>query len=90
MDWNDPAQRGELIRRVGIDEYNRRHDEHRAESVIETVAGHALRRMGSRFGPLIAVGATGNAYKSLDDARRYAASYPVLSAQSQAMIQSGL
>jgi hypothetical protein len=51
----DPSARAALIERVGVDEYNRLHEEHRRQSVIlialiETLATHrikaALRQMG--------------------------------------------
>lgn len=90
MDWNDPAARARLIEQVGPAEYARQQAANRAAIVIETVAGHALRPVSSRFGRLIAVGDTGNAYRDIADARRYAEANPALTPATAAMIQSGL
>lgn len=72
INWDDPSERAQLIEEIGPDAYNRALQEHKAQSVIETVAGHQLRRVGSAFGPLIAVGDTGRAFKSIEAAREYA------------------
>ena len=72
MNWDDPSARHRLIERVGIDEYERQFAAHLAASTVATVNGHAIRPVGSRFGQLFAVGATGKAYKSLEDAKAFA------------------
>ena len=72
MDWNDPAARARLIESVGIEEYNRQFEAHRARSVIATVNGHAIRPVQSRFGRLFAVGDTGRAFSTRDQAEAYA------------------
>lgn len=72
MDWNDPAARARLIEEVGGAEYNRQFEAHLEASTIETVNGHAIRAVSSRFGQLYQVGNTGTAFFSLDEAIRFA------------------
>lgn len=76
MNWDDPAQRYALIDRVGPAEYNRLMQQHLEDSVLETVAGHAIRPVGSRFGRLFMVGGTGTAFRTLDEARKFATDNP--------------
>jgi len=71
-DFDDPASRFALIERVGPDAYNNALAAHRAASVIETVNGHAIRPVGSRFGRLFMVGDTGTAFATLNEAHRHA------------------
>lgn len=72
INWDDPAARASLIESVGVAEYNRLQAEHRAASVVETVNGHGLRWVGSRFGRLCMVGDTGSAFTTLEQARAFA------------------
>ena len=74
MDWNDPKDRLELAERVGPDEYNRQMQQHIADSTVETVNGHSIRPMQSRFGRLFMVGKTGMAFRTIEEAREYARS----------------
>lgn len=71
-DFDTPEGRAALIERVGPEEYNRLHAQHRARSTLDTVNGHAIRRVGSQFGPLYAVGGTGHAFRTMDEARDFA------------------
>ena len=71
-DFNDPSSRAAFIERVGPAAYNKAMEQHQAKSVIETVNGHAIRPVGSRFGRLFMVGGTGAAFATLEAARRHA------------------
>jgi hypothetical protein len=77
MNWDDPTERFALIERVGHEEYNRLFAEHQKASVIATVAGHAIRPVGSRFGRLFAVGGTDRAFATQREAEQYARDNPV-------------
>lgn len=72
MDWNDPAARGRLIERVGIDEYNRLQQEEFERQTVETVNGHAIRIVGSRFGRVYMVDGTDRGHQTLEGARKIA------------------
>lgn len=76
MDWNDPAARARLIDRVGPAEYERLQKEHFKASTVDTVGGHSIRPVQSRFGRLFAVGQTGRAFSTMDQARTYAQQNP--------------
>lgn len=76
IDWNDPAARAALIERIGAPAYNAALAEHYGKCVQTYVNGHAIRAQQSRFGRLLAVGSTGNAYAELADAIRFANSIP--------------
>ena len=76
IDWDDPIERLALIRRVGPDEYNRLHADYRAKSIVSTVAGHAIRPVGTRFGRLYHVGDTKKAFSTLAQAEDYAKTNP--------------
>jgi len=45
IDWADPGQRARLIERIGVDvnAYTVAQEQHSAEAVVATVAGHAIR-----------------------------------------------
>ena len=70
--FNDPASRAAFIERVGPAAYNKALEQHQVASVIETVNGHAIRPVGSRFGRLFMVGGTGSAFATLEAARKHA------------------
>jgi type IV secretory pathway protease TraF len=72
MDWNDPTQRAALIDRIGVDAYNRAQTQHFADSTVETVNGHAIRIVGSRFGRVYMVDGTGRGHATLEGARKIA------------------
>lgn len=74
MDWDNPAERAALIERVGPAEYNRQIAAHHAASRIETVNGHGIRPVGSRFGRLFFVEGLNTGYTTLEQARAAAAS----------------
>lgn len=69
MNWDDPQQRAALALQVGPAEYNRRFREYQDQSTIETINGHAIRPVQTRFGLLYAVGGTNQAFSTLDAAR---------------------
>lgn len=72
MNWNDPAARLALIESVGIEAYNARMLEQIEKSVIETVAGHRIRVVYSRWGDVHMVGDTGKGFSTLQQAREFA------------------
>lgn len=72
MNWDNPEDRAALIERVGVEEYNRLHAEHRKASVVATVNGHDIRPVGSRFGRLFMVGDTGRAFSTQPEAEAFA------------------
>lgn len=76
MDWNDPAARGRLIERVGIDEYERQQAAHFRASTLAVVNGYGIRAVGSRFGTVYMVDGTGNGYTTLEAARAFATNQP--------------
>ena len=69
---DDPAQRAQLIERVGAKAYNEAFAAYQKESILETVNGHAIRPVGTRFGRLFMVGNTSSAFQTLDQAREFA------------------
>ena len=75
MNWDDPTERAALIERVGPMEYNRLHAQHQDASVVEIVAGWRIRRVGSQFGTLFAVGPSW-AFSTIDQARDHARRNP--------------
>jgi hypothetical protein len=77
LSLNDPAARLALAERVSPAEYNRRMAEHIASETIETVGGHALRPVSSRFGRLISVGNLGMAFLTIEEARAHALANPL-------------
>ena len=72
MNFNDPASRAGYIERHGIEAYNSAMADHHRRTVVETVNGHAIRTVQTRFGCLFAVGDTGTAYATLQQARAFA------------------
>lgn len=77
MNWDNPAERFALIERVGVAEYNKAHEEHIRQTTVATVAGHAIRRVGSRFGQLFQVEGTERAFKTIQQAEDFARENPV-------------
>jgi hypothetical protein len=78
MNWNDPASRARLIEQVGHDEYHRLQQAHFIASTVETVCGHSIRPVRSRFGRLFMVGATRKAFSTLAEAQTYARQNPAV------------
>ena len=76
MNWNDPAARLALIESVGIEAYNARMLEQIEKSVIETVAGHRIRVVYSRWGDVHMVGDTGKGFLTMQEARDFASGAP--------------
>lgn len=72
MNWDSPEARLALIEAVGPEEYNRQFQEHRRRSVIETVNGHDIRAVHSRFGRIYMVDGTNRGGATLEVARRIA------------------
>jgi len=72
INWDDPAQRANLIEAVGPDEYNRQQAEHFRQSTIETVNGRGIRVVGSRFGRIYMVDGLGRGHSTLKGARQIA------------------
>lgn len=76
MNWDDPAERGRLIDRVGPKEYNRLLEEHLKAITVETVNGYPIIPVNSRFGRLYQVSGTSSAFKTLEAARAFALQQP--------------
>jgi hypothetical protein len=73
MNWDDPAHRLTLLECVGVNEYNRLMSAHRDSQLVGLVNGYSLRRVGSRWGPLVMVDGAGMAFPTEAQARSYAA-----------------
>lgn len=73
INWDDPAARYRLIESVGVDEYERLHCEHLRRSTVATVNGRAIRPVQTHFGRLYAVGGTNMAFRTLEEAKIFAA-----------------
>lgn len=76
MNWHDPEARFALLNRVGPEEYGRQFAQHMRTSTLEFTAGHSIRRVPSRFGILFAVGFTGRAFSTREEARTFARENP--------------
>jgi len=74
INWNNPAARARLAVRIGSAAYNEAAERHHKSTVIETVNGHEIRTVSSRFGSLFSTGNTGRAFYDLTDARNFARS----------------
>lgn len=72
MDWNDPIERSRLSEKLGPAEYSKAFREHLRASTIDTVNGHVIRPVETRFGRLYQVGSTGRAHSDLEQARKIA------------------
>ena len=72
INWNDPVARLHLAEAIGEKEYNKALTAHIKESTVETVNGHGIRPVSSRFGKLWLVGDTGKAFNTLEKAKGYA------------------
>ena len=66
--FNDAASRAAFMERVGHDAYDAAPKAHMDASVIETLNGHGIRPVGTRFGRLLAVGSTGSAFRTIGEA----------------------
>jgi|AmaraimetFIIA100_FD_contig_41_5143602_length_394_multi_4_in_0_out_0_1 hypothetical protein len=75
MNWNDPEHRLALIERVGVAEYNRQFDRHRAASTVAVVNRHAIRPLGSHFGTIYMIDTLGVAFPTLEAAKQHAAKH---------------
>lgn len=73
IDWNDPAARAALVERIGVDAYNEAVADWRRRSIVATVNGHDIRPVQTRFGRLFMIDGTGTAYRTLEEAREFAA-----------------
>ena len=67
-----PEDRLAFIDRFGIPAYNQAMKDKLEKDVVANENGYPIRSISTRFGRLYSVDNTGNAYKSLDDAKRYA------------------
>ena len=76
MNLNNPEERFALIEREGGDAYNKAIAKHVAETTVETVGGHAIRPVSTRFGQLYQVGDSGTAFRTLAEAMAYALANP--------------
>lgn len=76
MNWDDPADRYELANRVSATEYDRLFQEHLAFTTLETINGHGIRPVHTRFGRLYQVLGTDKAFLTIEEARSYAQETP--------------
>jgi hypothetical protein len=72
--WNDPASRLALLESVGIDEYNRRMQQHIDDSTVAVIAGHCIRTQQTQWALVYTVGDSG--FATLDEAMRFAKAHP--------------
>jgi hypothetical protein len=77
INWDDPAARAALIGRVGPKAYNEAFEKHVKDTTINTVGGHAIRPIGTRFGRLFQVGNSGKAFSNQEQAEKFAGLNPV-------------
>ena len=77
INWDDPTARAALIERVGPKGYNEAFEKHVKDTTVNTVGGHAIRPIGTRFGRLFQVGNTGSAFYKQEQAEEFAALNPV-------------
>jgi len=78
MDWDNPAERLALIERIGTQAYNDALAEHLRQTTISTVSGRGIRTIRTKFGRLYQVMGTGKAFRTLEEAKAYAAANPVI------------
>lgn len=76
IDWSNPEERARLAEELGPSEYSAAFERHKADTTIETVAGHDIRPVSTAFGRLFAVGGTGRAFSDRELAVRYATENP--------------
>ena len=76
INWDNPEERARFAERIGIEAYNEALANHTKQSTDVTVAGHAIRPVGSRFGKLWQVGNTGCAFSTREQAEAYARTNP--------------
>jgi hypothetical protein len=56
IDWNDPRQRADLVRRVGLSEYERQFEEHRKRTTrAENINGYSIREIMTAYGGVFIV-----------------------------------
>lgn len=72
MNWDDPVARYRLIDRVGVSEYTRLQKLEHERQVVERVNGHAIRKVGSRFGTIYMVDGLNKGHQTLEGARKLA------------------
>jgi hypothetical protein len=76
MNWDSPTERLALIERVGIDEYNRLHEENEMRNTIGYQNRRAIVQVHTQFGRLFRVGDTGRAFSTYTQACDYADTLP--------------
>ena len=69
MDWDDPADRAALIKRVGVKKFNRMYNEYYRNNIAASINGYNIR-------PIADSGFTvsGKMFKTLEEAKSYAGS----------------
>jgi hypothetical protein len=85
-DFSSPEGRASAVEALG-QRYSEEFAKWRESQVIETVCGHKISPVSSRFGLLYHVGDTGRAFVKLEDARGYAEDNPAPGHQDE---QSGI
>jgi hypothetical protein len=67
MDWDDPAERAALIKRVGVKKFSRMYDEYYRKNIAACVNGYNIRRIADSGFTIC-----GKTFKALEEARSYA------------------
>ena len=76
VDWNDPSSRAEHVAAVGIERYNADHEAHIEASIVAVENGYGIRPVQTRFGRLMQVMDTDEAFRSLAQAKAHARKLP--------------
>lgn len=76
FDFDTPEGRYTAAEALGPDGYNAAIAAYHKATFVEIVNGYGLRWVNSRFGSLCAIYKTNVAYKTIDEARRVAATLP--------------
>ena len=66
MDWDDPADRAALIKRVGVKKFSKMYNEYYRKNVAATVNGYNIRPAVSGFAVCRKM------FKTLEEAKSYA------------------
>lgn len=85
IDWSDPVARLRLIESVGIDEYNKRIEEHLRASVVVTAGGREIREIKTpQYGKLYNVSGLNVAFRTVREAVAEAEASPLKPATREA------
>ena len=77
IDWENSSERAALSESIGIKAYNKALKKHRKSITVNTVGGHAIRKIKTQFGLLYAVGETNKAFRTRKEAEDYAGKHSI-------------